>query len=194
MTTPGARKSNLLVSEADGWIPLGRISGVHGLSGEVKLWLHNPASAWLLEPRVLKLRSPRGEERQVHIEARRGSGRRVRARIDGVQDRAQARALMGWELLVRRAALPPAEEGSWYHFDLLGKSVWTLDGRQLGRLTEIHQAGSVDVWQFEGDGGLFYFPVLLEFISQVGDERIIVDGAGVLQVDDGSAEGGRGAL
>jgi 16S rRNA processing protein RimM len=160
---------------AELWV-LGHIAGVFGVRGELRLWLDNPDSPWLFEaPREVVLRSPDGAERAVTLQARPGSGRRVLGRIPGHQRREQAEALVGWEILADRGALPALDEGSWYIEDLLGLEVRTASGRVLGRLVEVHQSAPVEVWEVHGPDGPSYVPVLLDKIIEVGQCVIVAD-------------------
>jgi 16S rRNA processing protein RimM len=165
------------------WV-LGKIVGVFGVRGEVRLWLDNPDSSWLFEgPRDVLLRAPDGSERRVELRARSGAGKRVLGRIQGHSRREEAEALMGWQILVPRDVLPEPEEGAWYVEDLLGLEVVTASGRALGELVEVHQNAPVEVWEVRGPGGTCYVPVLLERIVEVG-ERVVVSDDGVVFDDD----------
>lgn len=160
---------------AELWV-LGHIAGVFGVRGEVRLWLDNPDSRWLFEsPREIVLRSPDGAERPAKLQARPGSGRRILGRIPGHQRREQAEALMGWEILAPRDALPEPDDGSWYVEDLLGLEVRTASGRVLGRLAEVHQHAPTEVWEVHGTDGPCYVPVLLDNIVEVGACIVVAD-------------------
>lgn len=165
-------------------VRLGTVSGVHGVRGEVKVFLYNPASDLVDRLARVTLVGPEGQRRNLSIALRSGAGQRILAEIEGVHDRDQARALEGWELVVPPAALPPPEAGSWYHRDLLGLPVRTQGGRELGRIAEIHDTGEVDVWLLRGPAGERVLPVLLRYLVQVrvgpGGEVVVTEDA----VDD----------
>ncbi len=166
---------------ADAFV-LGHVSGIFGVRGELRLMLHNPDSRWLFEqPREVVLRAPDGRTRPARIQARPGAGRRVLGRMDGLHDREQARALMEWEILAPREAMPEPDEGSWYVEDLMGLELRTDAGRVLGTIAEVHQQAPVEVWEVHGPAGLFYVPVLLENILEVGAEGVVVRDEGVVE-------------
>ncbi|MCB9761565.1 MAG: 16S rRNA processing protein RimM [Alphaproteobacteria bacterium] len=162
-------------------VSLGHISGVFGVRGEVRLFLHNRASAVLNQPTEVILISPEGERFIVGIRARSGAGERVLARLDGVEDREHARELMGWEVVIPRAALPPTQEGEYYHSQLIGLEVVTASGHPLGRLTEIHDTGPVHVWVSRSRGETHFIPALKENVVEVDLD------AGVIRVSDACA-------
>jgi len=160
---------------------LGKISGVFGFRGEVRLYLDNPEYAWLEEPREVFLKSPAGEMRTVRLRARSGAGRRILGAIEGVTDEASARALMGWTISARWKDVPAAGRGEWFLADILGMRIVTDKGRLVGEIVEVHQNGHVDVWEVQGALGTCYVPLLEENIVEVGEDGIVVvDGAVVL--------------
>jgi 16S rRNA processing protein RimM len=165
-------------------VRLGSVSGVHGVRGEVKVFLYNPGSDLVDRLEQVTLVGPDGQRKVVAIGLRSGAGQRILAAIDGVSDREHARALEGWELVIAPADLPPAEQGSWYHRDLLGLPVRTVSGRELGRIAEIHDTGEVDVWLLRGPAGERVLPVLLRNLVLVrvgpGGEVVVTEDA----VDD----------
>jgi 16S rRNA processing protein RimM len=165
-------------------VVLGRIAGIFGVRGEVRLLLFNPDSGWLFErPRTVELRGPDGVKHRARLVVRPGAGKRVLGTLSGVEDRDQARALMGWEIAVPRRALPEPEPGEWYIDDLLGAPARTTEGRDLGTLREIHPGNPVDVWEFSGPGGTTWLPALAKNLVEVGAEGIVVLHAGVLEAE-----------
>ena len=142
----------------DDEIALGRIVGIFGLQGEVRLMLYNRASQCLERWRTVFLISPDGERYEAEMRSRPGSGGRIVGLIDGVDDREAARSWMDYEVVVLREELPDLVEGEWYHHDLLGAEVYTTDDRLLGTVREIHTAGAVDTWVVGQRGQIYYVP------------------------------------
>jgi 16S rRNA processing protein RimM len=86
-------------------VRLGRISGVHGIKGWVKVFSYTEPrgnvvrfGTWLLEHN--------GSYRTVELEAGEERGKHVVAKLSGVADREAAQALIGAEIVVERDALP----------------------------------------------------------------------------------------
>lgn len=99
------------------------------------------------------------------MKTRGGSSGRVIARVDGLRDREEARALIGWTIEGAEQLLPPLQDGEYYHRDLLGLDVWRGE-TCLGRLVEIHSTGPVDIWTVRGDEE-HHIPALNDFIQEV---------------------------
>lgn len=169
-------------------VSLGRVMAPFGYHGELRLFLNNPDSELLAEPRSVVLVLQDGRRVPLTLSARPGAGRRVIGRASGVSTEAEALALTDAEILIARADLPPPEEGAWYHHDLLGTPVRTADGRALGRVAEIHSQGGTDVWVLRGAGPERYLPVLRALLVEVkpGERIVVRDDA------DGEEVGGAG--
>ncbi len=95
------------------------------------------------------------------MRVRPGPGERIVGQVDGVKDREAARALMGASIVVAAERLPPPEAGSWYVRDLLGLPV-LVEGREVGRVVEIFQAGPVDVLEIKAPGREGVFVPMVE--------------------------------
>jgi 16S rRNA processing protein RimM len=166
-------------------VALGRIVGIFGLQGEVRLLLHNRASTWLQQLRTVFLVSPDGDRFEAEVQSRPGAGGRVIGIIDGVEDREAARSWMEHELVVVRTDLPDLEEGEWYHHDILGASVVTTEDVVLGTVREIHTAGAVDTWLVCDAMKTYYVPNVSDVVVSVDtiNRRVVVRFAGVSSED-----------
>jgi len=106
----------------DAPVTLAVITGAHGVTGEVRLKLFTGD--------LSGYRSFNGGTLTVK------SLRNGIARFAEVPDRNAAERLRGLELTVPRSALPPLEEGEYYHADLLGLPCVSTSGevaRSCGR-------------------------------------------------------------
>ena len=146
-------------------VTLAVIIGAHGVTGEVRLKVF----AEDLKPYksfnngTLTLKS-----------VRHGSNGAI-ARIAEVNDRNAAEALRGTELTVPRSALPPLEEGEYYHADLLGLPAISTDGEALGTVVAIDDFGAGDVIEIERpDGKRFMVPMNADAVPEWDSERLVV--------------------
>ncbi len=157
-------------------IVLGRISGVFGVRGWVKVYSYtDPREAvlkyenWLL--------GHEGEWRPARVAEGQRHGKTVVARIDGYDDRDQAAALVGDEIAVARDELPETEDGHYYWYALEGLKVVRSDGSEIGTLAYLLETGAHDVMVIEGDD-----ECLIPFVI----DKIVTDvdlAAGVITVD-----------
>lgn len=96
-------------------------------------------------------------------------------------DRNAAEALRGTELTVPRSALPPLEPGEYYHADLLGLPVVSLEGEALGQVVAIDDFGAGDVIEVERpDKKRFMVPMNADAVPDWSAERLVVDTAFVV--------------
>jgi 16S rRNA processing protein RimM len=74
------------------------------------------------------------------------SGKSAKLKLVGVDSIEAADPFRGEELAVTAGSLPENPPGVYYHYEILGIDVVTVDGRKLGTLTEIIETGSNDVF------------------------------------------------
>ncbi|MDX2055871.1 MAG: ribosome maturation factor RimM [Polyangiaceae bacterium] len=123
---------------------LGRVTRPHGVRGELKVELYNPASEVLFERPDVWIKAGEAPPRKVQIVAIRRADKQLLVTFDGVLSRDAADAFRGSELLVERSALPALEEGEYYLADLIGATVLGPDGKQVGIVVEIANHPSMD--------------------------------------------------
>ncbi|MBD1866196.1 ribosome maturation factor RimM [Cyanobacteria bacterium FACHB-471] len=128
------------------WLEVGKIVGVQGLKGEVRVYPNSdfperfevPGLRWLLRPEAT-------EPEQIELLSGRylnGKGLYV-LRFEGVSDRTQAEALKNCRLLVPESDRPPLEEGEFHVSDLLGLEVFDQATQVLvGTVVDVFAAGN----------------------------------------------------
>lgn len=122
---------------------LGRITGAHGLKGEVRIrtFTETPGAIAAYGP----LRDEAGARRFEISELRPDKGGVV-ARLSGIDTREAADALKGVELYVTRAQLPEADgEEAFYHADLIGLVALDGNGAALGQVVAVQNFGAGDL-------------------------------------------------
>ena len=149
----------------DSPVTLAVIIGAHGVTGEIRLKVFaedlKPYKSFNNGTLTLKSVRP-------------GSNGAI-ARIAEINDRNSAEALRGTELTVPRSALPPLEEGEYYHADLLDLPAVSTTGEALGRVVAIDDFGAGDVIEIERpDGKRFMVPMRPEAVPEWDDTRLIV--------------------
>ena len=124
-------------------ILLGRISGAHGIRGEVVIHTHTaaPEDIGMYGPLLDQNGARSYQIRSVRVTAKGG----VVARLEGVSDRNAAEALKGVELYVDRDKLPAAAEGEFYHADLIGLAAVDPQGKRIGEIVAVQNYGAGDL-------------------------------------------------
>lgn len=151
-------------------IALAAVAGAHGVKGELRLKLFSDSVESLSRHENVYVR---GLERRL-LSVRDGGNTAV-ARIEGVADRSAAEALRGSLVEVDRSALPPLEEGEYYHADLIGLAAMDSDGRQIGTVAAVENYGAGDLLEIEDDKGRKSLIPFRDGIADLEDGRVIVD-------------------
>jgi 16S rRNA processing protein RimM len=143
---------NSIVAKSD-ILPIGKIVGVHGIAGNVKV--HSYAeSVSVFKPGMLLLaRHDKRGEKTYSIRWVKPHTKTVLLSLKEIETRAQAEALVGSELFIEKKSLPKPEDGDYYWFDIIGLSVYTVEGDCIGRVASIMPTGSNDVYIVKGFAG-----------------------------------------
>ena len=151
-------------------IALAAVAGAHGVKGEVRLKLFSEKAESLARHKKLFVG---GAERRV-LEVR-DSGKVAVARFEGVSDRGAAEALRGSLVEVDRDALPPLEDGEYYHVDLIGLPVLNRHGKPIGSVVAVEDYGAGDLLEIELAGGKRSLIPFKNGIADLEEDRIVVD-------------------
>ena len=122
-----------------GLVPVGRVGRPHGLDGAfVVERASDDDRRWQVGAALLV----DGVPATIELSRRVGGGRRA-IRLDRQAER-------GAELAVPFHELPPPEPDSYYAFQLVGLTVVDEEGRELGRVVEVHPGVANDNLELEG--------------------------------------------
>ncbi len=154
-------------------VAVGRITRVHGVQGEVAVFVISEvpgrfadgATVWLEDGRTLTVESTRPHKDRLLV------------RFRGVEDRAQAEALQKALLVVPESSSPELPQGSWWDHRIVGCALETDTGRVLGTVRDVIHTGANDVWSAVDDDGVeTLVPVLKDVILGVDmdAQRIVV--------------------
>ncbi len=134
----------------DRLVIVGRIVGVFGVAGAVKLHSYTEPreNIFRYRPWIVRLGD---ETREIALPKGKAQGKGIVATLPGVDDRDAAAALMGADVYVRRDALPKPAPGELYWSDLEGLRVRTVEGRELGTVSHLFETGANDVIVVKGD-------------------------------------------
>jgi 16S rRNA processing protein RimM len=130
------------MSEDSRRILLGRITGAHGIRGDVVI------ESFTQEPGDIASYGPLASEdgnRQFDLKVIRVTPRGVIARIAGVADRTGAEALKSVALYVARSRLPAANEDEFYRADLVGLRAEDAEGNVVGSVVAVLNFGAGDL-------------------------------------------------
>lgn len=127
---------------------LGRVSGVYGVEGWVKVYSETDPRDGITgyDPWYLRQRShSQSEWRELRVENGRRQAKTVIAKLQGVDDRDAARQLIGALIAITPDQLPQLEQGEYYWRDLIGMRVINTEGVELGVVRRLMETGANDV-------------------------------------------------
>jgi 16S rRNA processing protein RimM len=160
---------------------LGRITGLYGVRGWVRVRSYTDPPAALLGYDAWLVGRPDGWER-FEVEGRE-HGKGLVARLEGTEDRDAAVRFLGADVAVERGRMPEPAEGEYYWADLEGLEVRHRDGRVLGRVDRLLETGAHDVLvvrpekpgRHQGDGEILVPFVPGRFVLGVDLEAGVID-------------------
>ena len=166
-------------------IVMGKISGVHGLKGALKLYVYAEApEAVFVKNKPITIEGARNDNTYM-IEQLVSHGNGFLLFLNGVTTRTDAENLVGGEITIARDQLPDIEEdGAYYWHDLIGLTVKTDTGEVLGRIDHIIETGSNDVFSVRDGKREILVPGIESVIVSVDLEQ----GQMIACLPDGLAE------
>ena len=163
-------------SDAARRIVLGKISGIYGVSGWVKVLSYTRPKENILKYSLWLLGTEENWQEMELLEGK-PQGKGLIARLKGLEDRDEARKKIGQDIAVLRNQLAELPEGEFYWCDLIGLDVTNLEGVHLGKVTEIFDSGANDVLVVTGETRHLLPLILDRYVKEIdpGNNRMIVD-------------------
>jgi len=127
-------------------LPIGKIVGVHGIAGNVKMHSYAESLSVFSPGTLLLARHGKGGGGTYSIRWAKPHTKTVLLSLKEIENRAQAEALVGSELYIEKKRLPKLKNGDYYWFDIIGLSVFTVKGEYIGRVASVMPTGSNDVY------------------------------------------------
>jgi len=164
-------------------ITLGKVGAVYGIKGWLRIHSFTDETDAILDyfPWSLKL----GNNTQtVDITDWRKHNKGLIVKIAGIDDRDDAQALVGSEILTNESALAELPQGDYYWRDLIGMAVVTTKGYDLGVVSDMLETGANDVLVVKANLNDGFskkerlIPYLLEQVVEsvsIGNKQICVD-------------------
>jgi len=155
-----------------GYVAIGRVGAAWGVRGAVRVLPLTDRRGQLAAGRTVTVA---GERRK--IESARWQKGLVYLRLSGIEHREAAAELGGRLLAIPESELEPLPEGEYYRFQLIGLSVVSTDGEELGRVTEVLSTGANDVYVVRGDRGELLLPATDEVVREIDLEtgRMLIE-------------------
>ena len=151
---------------SDKWLTVGRLVNTHGIRGEVKVLPSTdfPGERFAPGSRLTLLAPDSSAAVEVEVASAREHKGLYIVKLKNYDNINQVLPYKGWSVKVPASRRVPLGEGEYYFRDIIGCTVVTEEGEELGRISEILRPGANDVWVVERPKGR---PVLIPYISDV---------------------------
>ena len=159
----------------DDAVLIGRVSGLYGIKGWVKVHSYTRLREGILDYKRWKLKVGNDWREFELLEGRMQAGGVV-ARLQGIEDRDGASVLVGADIAIARSQLPKLKRGEIYWADLEGLKVVNLEGVEFGTVSYLFETGANDVMVVQGERERL-IPYIADAIREVDLK------AGIVRVD-----------
>jgi|TARA_B100001750_G_C15342486_1_gene512980 16S rRNA processing protein RimM len=130
--------------EDDKKIYLGKITGVHGIKGWLKIQsFSSPPENILNYPQWII--NNQGEEDLYSIEKGRKQNNKIVVKLENINDRNTAEALINSKIQILRSDLPKLSNENYYWSDLVGLNVLNSEEKMIGKIESLIETGANDV-------------------------------------------------
>ena len=151
----------------DKYFEIGQIVNTNGLKGIVKV---KPFTDDIKEFETFEniYIQKKDELIEFKIESVRFAKNMVFLKLQGIDDINEAEKLRNLYIKISRDTLPKLPENSYYIVDLLQCEVITIEGETLGKMDDVFNTGSNDVYVVKNeDGKQILLPAIKEVIKNV---------------------------
>ena len=125
-------------------IYLGKITGVHGIKGWLKIQsFSSPPENILNYPQWII--NNQGEEDFYSIEQGRKQNNKIVVKLEKIDDRNTAESLINSKIQILRSDLPKLSNENYYWSDLVGLSVLNSEETVIGKIESLIETGANDV-------------------------------------------------
>ena len=153
------------------YFEVGQIVNTFGVKGFVKV---NPFTDDMNRFDELKkvYICKKNEMKEIEIEEVKYHKNMVLLKLKGINDMTEAEKLKGSYLKIHRKDAIPLPEGTYYIADLIGLKVYTDDGNLLGKVDDIYNNGSTDIYVVKDElGKQILLPGTKEVLKEINLEQ-----------------------
>ncbi len=173
------------MNDQDELIPVGKITSTHGIKGQLKVFSYSGNIENLQYSGSVFLKGRNGLIHEHDIRGVSAHAGGFILSLDSFSDINQVLPLVGSELCLKRSQFPEPAEDEYYWRDLIGLTVFTDQGVELGRIADIFETGSSDIYVVRSDDKEYLIPAIADVIQQVdipGNKMVITPLDGLLDL------------
>ena len=150
-------------------ISVGRISKPHGLRGEVEVVPLTDFPQRFQAGEKFIINPPLPDMEELTIETTRNKNKKLVVSFFGISDRTAAENACGRDLMISAEDLADLPADVFFHHDLIGLMVETVEGRKLGEIKEVMTGTANDIYVVGGDHE-YLIPAIGDVIEKIDIE------------------------
>ena len=173
------------MTDQDELIPVGKIIGTHGIKGLLKVYSYSGNIQSLQTTETAFLKAKDGSLREYAVKSVSAHSGGFILALDNFSDINQVLFMNGSELCLKRSQLPVPDDGEYYWRDLIGLTVHTDQDIELGKIVDIFETGSSDIYVVRGETKEYLIPAIANVIAHIdvpGKKMIITPLDGLLDL------------
>jgi len=151
-------------------ISVGKISGTHHLMGTVKVSSNFEDLSILVGSKVI-VKNSNGMSKVLTVKnIKKISSKRLAFDFEEITNKTDGVALSGYSIYVRRDILG-LEEDEYYASDVIGMMAITVDGEELGEITDLMETAGHDIYIIGKGKNEIMVPSVDEFVKEINFEK-----------------------
>jgi 16S rRNA processing protein RimM len=163
------------MSEINNYVYIARIVSPHGLYGEVKVKVITDNPERFTKGFIIYLIKDDKitSSRIVNVKPQ---GNFAIVKLNTINDITEAEKFREYFLGIKKDKLAKLEEGKYYHFEIIGLAVYSVEGDYIGNVVEIFSTGGNDVYTVKDKDKEVFIPALKDIVEKIDlvNKRMIV--------------------
>jgi len=155
---------------------IGKVVRPHGIRGALKIksYASSPATFSKAGKVYFYVKGKLEERRLIFVKPLKEDY--LLLKLEGITTRNDAEEFRGIDLYIDKSILEK-EEDEFFWFEIIGLKVYLVDGRYIGKVTEILQTGSNDVYVVEEKDREYLIPAIDDVIKEINleDQKMIIN-------------------
>ncbi len=169
LTTSSLKKDIHRGESMEKWFNVGKIVNTHGIKGEVRVISKTDFADERYKPgnKLFLFRKNDTEPLELTVASHRQHKNFDLLTFEGYTNVNQVEPFKEGILKIPESFLTELDEGEYYFHEIIGCSVFTTEGEEIGAIREILTPGANDVWVVKGKNGK---EILIPYIDDVVKE------------------------
>lgn len=169
LTTSNLKKDIHRGESMEKWFNVGKIVNTHGIKGEVRVISKTDFADERYKPgnKLFLFRKNDTEPLELTVASHRQHKNFDLLTFEGYTNVNQVEPFKEGILKIPESFLTELDEGEYYFHEIIGCSVFTTEGEEIGAIREILTPGANDVWVVKGKNGK---EILIPYIDDVVKE------------------------